>query len=98
MDYTNHELLTFFLKRMGMYIHPINRNTIVSFIHGFETAARSRTFTEELKNYLEISYQIYGSNQGWPRQVELLAENWGVSWEDGFVQVATVILEKQKNP
>lgn len=96
MNYSDNQLLTFFLERMNMFIYPINRDTITAFIHGFEIGGRTRLFTQELKEYIEEQYQVYGSNQGWPRQVELLANQWELSWENSFIKIAQVILENRK--
>ncbi|MDW3194221.1 MAG: hypothetical protein R8G66_17740 [Cytophagales bacterium] len=60
------ETLTLFITRMAMYIHPINKETIVAFIHGYEVGLGHQTFTEVLSNHLETEFRIKKIALGWP--------------------------------
>lgn len=86
-----------FLNRPQMWIFPIERNTIISFIHGFEAGIGNNYFTSELKNHLESKYQIFGSNQGWPNQILLYSEKTEVKWSEAFLKIGKTIIEKLKN-
>jgi hypothetical protein len=93
---TNKELKTleFFIDRTSMWINPIDRNTITSFIHGFEAGSDKKIFTSLLKDYLESEHNIYGSNQGWPNQVLRYAEKKKLSWNDAFFELGKVIIKE----
>jgi hypothetical protein len=52
--------------------------------------------TSELKKHLETEYEIYGSNQGWTRQVLLYAEKRNIEWSQAFTELGKVILDKIK--
>ena len=93
---TNKELKTLdlFINRTSMWINPIDRTTITSFIHGFEAGTDNKFFTSLLKDYLESEHNIYGSNQGWPNQVLLYAEKNKLNWNDAFFELGRVIIKK----
>jgi len=95
---TNKELKTLdlFINRTSMWINPIDKNTITSFIHGFEAGTDKKSFTSLLKNYLESEHNIYGSNQGWPNQVLLYAEKNDLSWSDAFFELGKTIISELK--
>ncbi|MDC8003861.1 hypothetical protein POV27_07345 [Aureisphaera galaxeae] len=87
------ETLEHFLTKTSMWIHPVNETSIVSFIHGFEAGIGSKTFTSGLKEYLESRYDLYGSNQGWPRQILLYAEKKNMEWKDAFIEIGKIVLQ-----
>ncbi len=94
----NKELKTLehFLTRTSRWIHPTNKTSIVSFIHGFEAGIEKKSFTYEIKEYLESEYEIYGSNQGWPHQIFLYAEKRKITWNEAFIEIGKLILERLK--
>lgn len=96
MDSKEIKTLEHFLTRTGMWVYPINESTIVSFIHGFEAGINNKTFTLELKEYLESENNIYGLNQGWPRQVLLFSEKRKISWHEAFIEAGKETIEKIK--
>lgn len=94
MEHTTPELLEFFRLRPGMWIQPINQTTVVAFIHGLEAGANDQRFTQTLKAYLETTHDLYGSNQGWPRQIQLYAEKMDLDWAAAFFELAAVVLNR----
>ncbi|MTE27039.1 hypothetical protein [Winogradskyella ouciana] len=89
-------LLYHFLNRISMWVQPINRDTIVSFIYGFEAGTGNKIFTSALKSYLESRYEIFGSNQGWPNQISIYSEKKGIEWCEAFLEIGKTIIEKLK--
>ena len=89
LEITNNALKTLanFVDRTSLWINPIDRNSITSFIHGFEAGTENKCFTSTLKNHLESEHNIYGSNQGWPNQVFLYAEKKEMNWNDAFFEL-----------
>lgn len=98
IDMNNREIETLkhFLTRPSMWIHPISETSIVSFIHGFEAGLNDRPFTSELKEYLELEHDIYGSNKGWPRQILLYAEKRDLEWSAAFMEIGKLLLDRIK--
>ncbi|WP_347923685.1 hypothetical protein [Pontimicrobium sp. SW4] len=88
--------LDHFIERTSMWIYPIDRNTITSFIHGFQAGSDNKCFTSTLKNHLESKHNIYGSNQGWPNQVSLYAEKKEMNWSNAFFELGKIILKELK--
>lgn len=79
-----------------MFVNPVNKSSIVSFIHGFEQGINEIVFTSELKEYLKLNHDVHGSNQGWPRQIKLYSEQRNIEWKEAFVEVATYVLKELK--
>ena len=92
MEQSNTEILTSFISRMPMYIYPVGRYTVVSFIDGFESGIRSQEFSNTLNEYMKEQYGVRGSGGGWPHQVHQLAELWSLSWDEAFKQIAEKVL------
>ncbi|WP_167342056.1 hypothetical protein [Nonlabens sp. SY33080] len=90
------ETLDLFINRTSMWINPIDKNTITSFIHGFEAGTDKKSFTSLLKDYLESEHNINGSNQGWPNQVLLYAQKNELSWSNAFLELGITIISKLK--
>ncbi|MDG5493227.1 hypothetical protein [Psychroserpens sp. SPM9] len=88
------KILEHFLDRTSMWINPIDRATITSFVHGFEAGTDNKAFTSKLKKLLETEHNIYGSNQGWPNQVFLYAEKRNMKWSEAFNELGKEILDK----
>lgn len=84
-----HEIeLLRFITRTGMYISPINRDTIISFIHGFESGSFNREFSEGFRQYLANKYRIRTGATGWPGQIDQLTEKRSENWLITFNQCA----------
>ena len=82
-----------FLARIGMFVQPINKNTITSFIHGFEFGT-NRDFTKQLSQYIENEKGIKCLSLGWWSQIERLATQNQSNWVDTFKEVSYELLEK----
>lgn len=90
------EILEYLLDKTGLMVYPINKISIINFIYGFEAGIGHNTFTSELKEYLEGKYDIYGSNPGWPRQVQLYAEKNNLEWSEAFIKIGKTIIGRIK--
>ncbi len=76
-----------------MYIAPCNRDTIVSFIHGFETLApENSTLTPLLRERLEKRYKISYTALGWPQMVEDVAKKWDMTYANAFKRITLEVL------
>jgi hypothetical protein len=82
-----------FITRKAMYIHPVDENNIVSFIHGYELGTNGKCQLSELiKQHLIGKYKVNYSNDGWPGQISRLAKKQLFSWETTFTRVTLEIL------
>lgn len=89
------EILTLFVNRPLLFISQIEQEQVVAFITGFEFGAKGKGYiTGPVGELLADEYRLYGSNQGWPRQVLLYAEKKGLSWFEAFKEVLLIILSK----
>lgn len=73
------ELLRF-ITRTGMYIHPVSRDTIISFIHGFEAGSFNREFSERFRHYIANKHQVRTGAAGWEGQLDQLADQRRENW------------------
>jgi hypothetical protein len=78
-----------FLPRIRMYIQPINKDTVVAFIYGYEQG-RSQTcsFSEEMSMLLQDKHRIVKRAMGWPEQLQRYADKKGVDWIEAFQQIS----------
>ncbi len=76
--------LEHFINRTSMYIFPVDRYNIVSFIHGYEMGIQNSSLTIHIKDYLIEKYNINHSNQGWPSQIEEFSKMNEIEWIDAF--------------
>lgn len=91
--------LLYFVTRTGMFINPVDDKNIVSFIAGYELAAKhSCDFTTLLKPLLIEKYDINYSNDGWPGQITRLAKKLSLSWVTTFNKIALEILADELHP
>jgi hypothetical protein len=80
-----HEIeLLRFITRTGMYISPISRDTIISFIHGLEVGSFNREFSEGFRQYLADKHQIRTGSTGWEGQLDQLVEKRRGNWRITF--------------
>lgn len=76
-----------------MYIYPINKDTITSYVNGFIVARKGNfKLTELIRNLLTSKYKIQYSNLGWVGQVEKFAEKLKINWENAFKIVTLEII------
>lgn len=88
------KFITGFIARVDMYIYPVDRHGIVSFIHGYETGSRGRCkFTPLVAKQLTEHFRIPHNSFGWPRQIEDFASQQGLKWHEAFIRVASAFLE-----
>ena len=52
------EILERFINRTSMQIVPINELSIMSWIHGFEEGSGSKLFSQTLKEYIMVTYEL----------------------------------------
>jgi len=85
--------LTHFVKRTAMYIHPIERNTLVNFIYGYEQGIEKNIISIELRKILTENYKIYSSSDGWPGQIDRLSAKLNLSWSETFNKIMFELIE-----
>lgn len=89
-------LLVFFVVRTGMFVNPINEQTILSFLTGYEMGTKGKyRFTYMLKDTLETKYRIAWGSRGLPEQIEKLAKKRKDTWVQTFKKVAMEILTSE---
>ena len=84
MDEKLIESLSHFIQNPHMWIHPVNRETIISFIHGFESGSQNNKLTFEMRKLLSESYEIKYSSDGWSGQIDRLSEKQNSNWIEIF--------------
>ena len=76
-----------------MYVQPVNKDTIVAFIHGYGAAKPADfDFINLIEDHFLHKYSIRGSNAGWPWQIQQHADKNTHSWITSFRQESLEIL------
>lgn len=96
MNSIHREFLIFFFLRKGMYVNPVNRDTVVSFLAGYECGQREHMFIPLLKETLTNKYKLPYSNTGWIGQMDKLAEREGDTWVNALTKLSLFILCEQE--
>ena len=92
------EVLMHFLNRPGMYIQPVDKTTVVAFMHGVESVTDpSWRLTKMLSQHLDLVLDIPQTALGWPNQIQRYADQKQQVWWEAFVDLSREILE-QNNP
>ena len=77
-----------------MYIHPINRDTIISFMHGIGFGmGKEPQWTLLLKEFISEKYNIIGGALGWPHQIEKYSNTNNVKWTEAFKSLMVQLIE-----
>jgi len=85
--------LLHFLARPAMYIFPVDKNNIVSFVTGYEIGSDDACdFTSILNDHIGVKHGIARNSTGWPGQIQQYSEAQGVDWVEGFKKLAHEIL------
>lgn len=85
-------ILSHFILRTGMYIPSLTKDNAVSFLTGFQAGNKHNfNLIENISKHLENEYNIYGSNLGWPNQIEIYSTNKGLKWISGFKKISLEI-------
>jgi hypothetical protein len=75
-----------------MYVYPVNKSSVVSFIHGYEIGLKNDVFTKGLQSILVNKYKISYNADGWPGQVSRLSKKIDQNWEETFKMVSNEYL------
>jgi len=78
------EKLRHFLTYPKMFVSDTEKWQIISFIHGFEFALDDNSITESISDFFQKTHNIFGSNSGWPYQVEQFADKNSIGWFESF--------------
>ena len=81
--------LPHFIERTTMYVDPVNKDTVTSFIDGYECALADKGFTKNIQSRLSEYYKVEYSSDGWPGQIKRWAESNNLSWIEAFRKVAS---------
>jgi hypothetical protein len=97
MDDYDAKLFTQFLRRTGMYVSPITRDNITSFMIGYEIGSRNKCeFTDLIYQKLEEQYHF--KSNSWPDQVNQYAIAETLDWVQAFLTIATEVLNEHSTP
>lgn len=78
-----------FIERTAMYVDPVNKDTVTSFINGYECGLADKGFTTSIQSRLSEHYKVEYSSDGWPGQIKRWAESINLSWIDAFRKIAS---------
>lgn len=79
------ERMIHFLYRMNMYIVNVNKENIVSFMHGVDIGKLDDPlWTKSLNDFITKKYGINGKALGWPYQIDLYISKEKLRWSEGF--------------
>jgi len=91
--------LNAFNSRMSMYISFVSRESVVSYLHGYEAGSAGRCqFSASLSEWLSARHQIERMAQGWPHQVEVFAQERSLSWIEAYQRVSSEVLQEALKP
>lgn len=92
------KLLWMFILRIGMYTGIENKDTISSFLYGYEIGRDNEcNFIEMLAKSIEEQYKIRSKATGWVGQIEGLAEKLETDWITIFKSQSLKILTSKFN-
>lgn len=75
------KLLWMFTLRIGMYTGKENKDTVSSFLHGYEIGRNNEcNFIEQIMKSIEEEYEIKSRATGWIGQIEMVAEKLEMDW------------------
>jgi hypothetical protein len=81
-----------------MYVCPVDRHGIVSYLHGYEAGTKGECgFTALLRKKLEQKYDIKHEACGWPDQVSRYAESRELDWLQAFLFLASEVVNEHIN-
>ncbi|CAL2094418.1 hypothetical protein [Tenacibaculum sp. 190524A05c] len=79
------ERMIHFLYRMNMYIVNINKENIVSFVHGVDIGKLDGPlWTKSLNDFITKKHGINGKALGWSYQIDLYIRKEKLKWSEGF--------------
>lgn len=98
------ELLQAFMRRTGMFVYPVSKETIMAFITGYSAGRhpvdkKEFDFYISLSNYIRLNYQIEQRATGLPGQIDRFIEKYGGDWVHLFKLFSneTINLNTEKN-
>ena len=98
MTYEDRKTLIHFITRAPMYIFPVDKNTIISFIHGYEVGRNKEcNFTKQISLLISSKFKINSSNTGWVGQIEQLSKKKVSTWVTTFTQITLEIILTQND-
>ncbi len=96
MEKQDLESLLSFTLRIGMYTGIENKDTVYSFLVGYEIGRNNKcNFTERISESIKNEYKIEKQSTIWSVQVDRLAEKIGADWITTFKRQSFKILTKE---
>lgn len=78
-----------------MYIGEVNKDKIVSFMHGADFGKQNEPYwTKSLKEFISNQFNINGGALGWPNQVEIYAKKNSLDWSDAFKKLMLELIKE----
>lgn len=88
--------LMYFSVLTRMCVHPVNKDTIVSLVHGYELGRGNKLdLTLHIRQLMTKKYKIEYSSDGWPGQIERYAKKKSMSWVIAFRQIIIGLIWQQ---
>ncbi|MDU1903318.1 MAG: hypothetical protein E6772_00935 [Dysgonomonas sp.] len=88
-----YRIIAAFIIRMGMYIYPIDKYNIMSFITGYQID-KEFFFSAKIKQYLEEN-RIKSDSLGMTRQIQKYSDIHNIEWCTAFIQIGLSIIAKE---
>lgn len=93
MKSENKKILIKFFERPLMFLYRLEKEQIVAFVTGFQSAAGDDfDLTNQISTKLRTEYQIAKSNPGWPSQVQEYADMKGVDFFNALKEISIPLL------
>jgi hypothetical protein len=74
-------ILLHFITKPFMFISILDRDNIISFMHGFECLTKNKfPFTNTIRKLASEKYKIKYDSLGWPGQIDKLAKKKSLPW------------------
>ena len=78
-----------------MYIFPEEKWSIVSFVHGYESAREGRcALSRSISERIATRYRIPAIAAGWPYQIERLAAKRQSDWSSTFKSIVSEVIDE----
>jgi len=88
------EGILYFIHRMPMFISPINRDTIISFIHGLDVGRNSDlSWTDLIKSFMTNVHDIPTGSLGWVYQIDEYSKRNDLNWENSIRKLIQELIE-----
>jgi hypothetical protein len=98
MRETDINILMYFITRTGMYVGKESKETITSFIIGYEVGANGNVrISEHISQLLSSEFNIEMQADGWLGQIERFADKNKKTWTSSFKEIVLKYFYRTQN-